>query len=218
MPQEESQQTFTETARRAQIIQSAIAAVNELGYHKASLAEIAKRAQVAKSAIVYYFGSKDTLLLHVLEHVFSALGTAIETAVEAAATPDGRLRAYAESYLAHVNTHRREVAAGVTIVLSHREADGTPLYLQETDEDTALLRSILSEGMEAGILRPMPLHTAATITDSLLDVAVSAVQRDLDADLSKLTPEIMTFLFAGLMTERPRQDSNLSEPDSHSRR
>lgn len=198
MQQEESQQTFTETARRAQIIQSAIATINDLGYHRASLAEIAKRTPIAKSAIVYYFGSKDSLLLHVIDQVFSELGTAVETAVAREAAPEARLRAYAESYVDHVSAHRNEVAAGVTIVLSHRGTDGVPLYLTTSEEDTALLRSLLSDGMAAGVFRQMPLASAVTIVESILDIAITTVQHDLTSDLTTLNPEIIDFVFRGL--------------------
>lgn len=191
-------QTFTEAARRAQILQATIATVNEIGYHRASLAEIADHAGVAKSAIVYYFGSKENLLMQVLDHTFTALGDVVEAAVAAESTPDGRLRAYAQSYLSHVDAHRAEVAAAVTILLSHRASDGTPLYLKVDDDDTALLRSILSAGMDAGDFRRMSLADAVQIAESLLDLAITAVQRDLTADLATLTPEIVRFLFSGL--------------------
>lgn len=194
----ERKQTFTEAARRAQILDATIATVNEVGYHRASLAEIADRAGVAKSAIVYYFGSKEALLMQVLDDTFTALGTAVEAAVEKESAPDARLCAYAESYLSHVDAHRAEVAAGVTIVLSHRAADGTPLYLTVSDDDTALLRSILGAGMESGHFRRMPLADAVHIAESLLDLAITTVQRDLSADLTTLAPEILRFLLSGL--------------------
>lgn len=190
--------TFTEAARRAQIIAATIATMNDLGYHRTSLAEIAEHAGVAKSAIVYYFGSKEHLLMQLLEQTFSALGAAVEAAVSAESSPAGRLRAYAESYLAHVDAHRTEVAAAVTIVVSHRDADGTPMYLIEREEDTALLRSILSSGMDAGVMRRMPLVDAVHITESLLDLAITTVQRDREADLTTLIPEILRFLCLGL--------------------
>ena len=196
----ERKQTFTETARRAQILQAAIATINQLGYHRASLAEIADHAGVAKSAIVYYFGSKENLLMQVLDDTFTALGTAVEAAVSEESTPHGRLRAYAESYLSHVDTHRAEVAAAVTIVLSHRASDGTPLYLTVSEDDTALLRSILDTGMESGHFRRMPLADAVHIAESLLDLAITTVQRDLAADLSTLAQEITRFLLDGLGT------------------
>jgi len=192
------QRTFIETARRDQILQGAIATVNEIGYHRASLAEIARRTGVAKSAIVYYFGSKDALLLHVFEHVYIALDAAVEAAVAAETTPTGRLRAYAQSYLAHIDGHRHEMAAGLDIVVSHRGADGVPLYLTGTDDDTALLRSILATGMDAGEFRRMPLPAAVLLVEGLLDVVITPVQRDVDAELAPLSEEILTFLFRGL--------------------
>lgn len=190
--------TFTETARRAQIVRAAIDTVNDLGYPRASLAAIARRAGVAKSAIVYYFASKDTLLLHVVEHVFTRLEQLLEEAVAAHAAPEARLRAYVETHLAYVDGHRAAIAAGTEIVISHRGEDGTPLYLTGTDEDTARLREILKAGMAEGAFRPMPLQAATGLVDSLLYFAISEVQRDLEADLTDLIPEITDFIFHGL--------------------
>ena len=191
--------TFTETARREQIMRGAIDAVNELGYHGASLSEIARHSGVAKSALVYYFGSKDALLLHVVDGVYSALGGAIDTAVAAERAPADRLRAYAESYLDHVGTHRLELTAASDIVVSHRGPDGVPLYLATEDEDTALLRAILTSGMEAGVFRAMSLPAAVAIVETMLDLAITAVQRRIDADLGTLSREIVDFIFRGLL-------------------
>lgn len=54
-----SSRSFIESARRRQLIEAAVATVNDVGYHRASLAEIAGRAQIAKSAVAYYFSSKE---------------------------------------------------------------------------------------------------------------------------------------------------------------
>jgi AcrR family transcriptional regulator len=190
--------SFIETARRRQLLDSAVAAVNEVGYHRASLAEIAKRANIAKSAVVYYFSSKDALLLELVESVFGALGESVLGAVAGVEGAPARLRAYAEAYLAHVDAHRRAVAAAVEIVVSHRTADGTPLYLIEEDGDTALLRSILSAGMEDGVFRPMPIGVAVGLAESVLDRAITVVQRDLEADLDELRAHTVAFLFRAL--------------------
>lgn len=198
MPPKDAEPTFTESARRAQIIRSAIATVNEIGYARASLSEIASRAQVAKSAIVYYFGSKDALLLQVADHVFTALGTDVWEAVSQEPTPDGQLRAYARAHLGHVDQHRHDVAAAVAIVVSHRTTDGSPLYLATSDEDTAVLRDILTRGMEAGVFRQLPVTAASTIVESMLDIAITAVQRDPAADITEMKDEIIAFVIRGL--------------------
>lgn len=190
--------SFIETARRRQLVDAAVETVNEVGYHRASLAEIAKRAGVAKSAVVYYFSSKDALLLDVVAQVFGALGDDVLHAVHGVVGGGARLRAYAEAYMAHVDAHRQAVAAAVEIVVSHRTVDGTPLYLIEDDEDTALLRSILNAGMDEGAFTRMPLTVAVGLAESVLDRAITVIQRDPDADLGELRTHTLPFLFRAL--------------------
>lgn len=190
--------TFTETARRAQIIAAAIATVNEIGYPRASLAEIAQRAGVAKSAIVYYFSSKESLLLSVVDEVFTELDAAVAPQALAPTDPAAQLRAYVRAYLAHVDLHRAEVTAGIEIVVSHRTAAGTPLYLTGTEEDSALVRGILTRGMEAGVFRSMPLGVATALVEALLDVWPTELQRDPDAQLGTLGEELERVLLQGI--------------------
>lgn len=186
--------TFTETARRAQLIAAAITTVNAIGYHRASLSEIAQRAGVAKSAIVYYFSSKEALLLSVLEDVFTHLEDTVAQGVDSGAEPSAQLRAYAQGYLSYVDGHRAEVTAGIEIVVSHRTEDGTPLYLTGTEEDSRLLRGILSAGMDAGEFRRMPLKVAVSLVEALLDVPVTELQRDLDADIEPFAAQTVEAL------------------------
>ncbi|MGC5615613.1 TetR/AcrR family transcriptional regulator [Georgenia sp. Z1491] len=194
-------QTFTGAARRRQILDGAISAVNEVGYPRASLAEIARRADVAKSAVVYYFGSRDALLMHVLEHVFGHLETALAAAVAPHEGPTARLRAYVEAYLHHLDTHRPEISAGVEIAVSHRDAKGTPVYLVVSEEDSALLRGILGDGMASGELRRMPLDVAVSLVEHLIDAPTTLLERDLDADLAPMLAEIPGLVLRGLAAD-----------------
>ena len=50
--------TFTETARRAQIVAAAIDTIAELGYGQASMARIAERVGITKGVIAYHFDGK----------------------------------------------------------------------------------------------------------------------------------------------------------------
>ena len=197
-PSESRARTFTETARRAQIIAAAIETVNAIGFHRASLAEIAARAQVAKSAIVYYFSSRDALMLSVVEEVFSRMETAVAAAAVIEGGPAARRRADARAYLAYVVGHRAEVTAGVEIVVSHRVEDGTPLYLIRDPEDASLLRDILRDGMDEGAFRRMPLDVAVTLVESLLDVWTTELQRDLHAELGSFREQTVEFLLQGI--------------------
>ena len=193
--------TFTETARRAQIIAAAITTVNEIGYHRASLSEIAVRAGVAKSAIAYYFGSRESLLLSVVDEVFTNLDQTVAPIALAESAPLAQLETYLRGYLDYVDAHRAEVTAGIEIVVAHRTDDGTPLYLTGTEEDSKLLRGILSAGMEAGVIRRMPLPVAVSIVEAVLDVGVTEVQRDRAADLSPYLDESIAFILRGFSVD-----------------
>lgn len=191
MTSSERSQTFTEQARRAQLLRAAIDTINELGYPRTSLSAIAKRAGVAKSAIAYYFSSKDALLLAVTEHVFGDFDQQVEQAVAQHSEPLGQLRAYGEAYLGYMDSHRAEFAAGFEVLVSHRNAEGVPLYLEVTDDDFALLRGILEQGMARGVFRKMPPNTAVKLVEALLDVPTTELQHNLEADLSGIIPEVL---------------------------
>lgn len=194
--------TFTENARRAQIITAAITTVNEIGYHRASLSEIAARAGVAKSAIVYYFGARERLLLSVVDQVFTHLDQEVAQVTLAETEPVAQLTAYLRAYLDHVGSHRDEVTAGIEIVVAHRTEDGTPLYLTGTEDDSRLVRDILTSGMDAGVFRQMPLPVAVSIVEAVLDVGVTEVQRDRAVDLNPFIDETVAFILQGLLVER----------------
>ncbi|WP_227468080.1 TetR/AcrR family transcriptional regulator [Microbacterium sp. YJN-G] len=53
-------------ARRAQIVRAALASIAEHGYERASLRDIAARADVTHAALLRHFASKDALLLAAL--------------------------------------------------------------------------------------------------------------------------------------------------------
>lgn len=192
--------TFIEAARRAQIIEGAVDVIADGGYHSASLAAIAKRAGVAKSALVYYFDTKDALLRQVLEEVWAEIGRRTEAAVAVHSDAAARLMAYAEAYLEVVDDQRRRVVAAVTIAVAHRDADGTPLYLVP-EESESLLHQLVRRGMAAGVVRGESADDVASVIEHLVDASITHVQRDPSADLRPITREILRLIRDGVLRE-----------------
>jgi AcrR family transcriptional regulator len=125
---QEPGRTFTETARRAQIVAAAIDTIAELGYGQASLARIAERAGTSKGVIIYHFGGKDELVREVVGGVVAGGVAYMEPRVEAEPTGAGKLRAYIESNLAFMRENRSRMVAIFEIALNARAADGSRLY------------------------------------------------------------------------------------------
>ncbi|WP_163542922.1 TetR/AcrR family transcriptional regulator [Occultella kanbiaonis] len=190
--------TFTEAARRAQIMDAAIATVNDVGYHRASLAQIAARAGIAKSIISYHFEGKEQLLLYVIDQVFTGVEEATRAAVALADDPAARLAAFARGYLTFVRDHREEMIAAVEIAVSHRDGDGVPLYLAESDEENALLEGMVADGIAAGQFRQVDLTVARTTVIHALDGALTRSQIDAGVDLDAYGDQLIPMLLAAL--------------------
>ncbi|CAM4303409.1 TetR family transcriptional regulator [Nocardiopsis rhodophaea] len=66
----QQERSFIEKARRAQIIEAAVAVIAEVGFAKASLARIAQHAGISKGVISYHFAGKDELIEQVVEQIY----------------------------------------------------------------------------------------------------------------------------------------------------
>ena len=122
---QETSRTFTETARRAQIVAAAIDTIAELGYGQASLARIAETAGTSKGVILYHFGGKDELIRELVAELVARGVAYMSPRVEAEPTGPGKLRAYIESNLAFMRENRRHMVALLEIALNARAADGS---------------------------------------------------------------------------------------------
>jgi AcrR family transcriptional regulator len=117
MPSAEShERTFTERARRQQLIGVTIEQVAQRGFAGASLARIAEAAGITKAAVLYHFRSKDALVTAAHAEVLESLVATVGEALEDAAVAD-RPGAYIRTMVAHFRDHpqhARVLAAAAT--------------------------------------------------------------------------------------------------------
>jgi TetR/AcrR family transcriptional regulator, fatty acid metabolism regulator protein len=200
--------TFTETARRAQIVAAAIGTLAELGYGQASLARIAERAGTSKGVIIYHFGSKDDLVREVVAEL-SARGRAyLGPRLEAESTGAGMLSTYIEANIDFIRDNRSHVAAVVEIALNARSADGSPLYDMSIREEGAEgLRQLLVHFQGTGEFRADfdPAVMALAIR-AALDAVPARLARDPDLDLGHYGRELADLFHLATRSEgsRPR--------------
>lgn len=91
-PNVQDELTFTERARRAQIIECAIDTITEVGFARASLTEIGQRAGISKGGVAYHFAGKAELLEQVVIDVYTRAGEAITSRVATETTAADCLR------------------------------------------------------------------------------------------------------------------------------
>ncbi len=184
--------TFTETARRAQIVAAAIDTIAELGYGQASLARIAETAGTSKGVIIYHFGGKDELIRELVAELVARGVAYMEPRIEAAPGGAGKLRAYIESNLAFMRENRNHVVAIVEIALNARAADGSRLYdFSIQDAGVAALQGLLAYFQGTGEFRAgFDPHVMAMAIRAAINAVPAQLARDPALDIDHHAREI----------------------------
>jgi TetR/AcrR family transcriptional regulator, fatty acid metabolism regulator protein len=189
---QESTRTFTETARRAQIVAAAIDTIAELGYGQASLARIAETAGTSKGVIIYHFGGKDELIRELVAEVVARGVAYMEPQVDGEPTGAGKLRAYIESNLAFMGENRNQMVAIFEIALNARAADGSRLYdFSVQDAGVAALEQLLAYFQGTGEFRAgFDAHVMAMAIRAAINVVPAQLARDPALDIGHHAREI----------------------------
>ncbi|HET6501743.1 MAG TPA: TetR/AcrR family transcriptional regulator [Amycolatopsis sp.] len=194
--------TFTERARRAQIVACAIELVAETGYPRTSISKIAERAGVAKSVVLYYFANKEELVNTLVMETFLASVPVMVPAIEAERTATGKLHAYIRSNGEFIRTHRTNALAMLDIWTSYRSATGKRLdevmaestANQPPQGDLATLdpSAIFELGQRTGEFRAFPVQPMTIALRQAIDGAVIQSSRDAGFDVPGYCEELVT--------------------------
>lgn len=185
--------TFTEAARRAQLIECAIETIATLGYAQASLAQIAKRAGISKGVIIYYFKSREALIEQIVTAIYTAAVQDVTPQIAAQPTAQLRLQAYIRSAVDYIGTHRIRMVALLEIALNFRTADGKLRY-GGTSEEWILtaLEALLRQGQEDGEFRAFDLRVMAVTIRRAIDAVAPLLAAHPNLDIDAYARELVT--------------------------
>lgn len=147
----ENKQSFIAEARREQIIQACIDALNEYGYTNVSLTKVAQKAKVSTGLISYHFSGKMDLINQTLLYLLNKKLDFISGKVVQEQTSISQLKAYIEASLAYQVANYKNNIALIEIVFNAKDEEGVPYYRaddEEEDQLNALLKDILLEGQK----------------------------------------------------------------------
>lgn len=160
-------QSFIAEARREQIIAAAIQTLDEIGYVKASLAQIAKRAHISTALISYHFEDKNDLMNHLLVKLLEDSTSYILDKVHRENTPEAKLTAFIDASLDYQGTHPACNTALIEIVFNARTTDNIPYYKLHEDDDVDPtmdeLKQILQTGQQQGVFGDFHVEVMANM-------------------------------------------------------
>ncbi|BDH13030.1 TetR/AcrR family transcriptional regulator [Streptomyces hygroscopicus] len=187
--------TFTERARRQQLIDATIDLISTRGYPATSLSAIAERAGLSKAAVLYHFSSKDNLTRATLEQVMEQFGAYVTERVAQAAGPRDAIVAYVRAMIDYQQAHRRQVRVITEMLLD--DEGGTRLKTpgsHDTQGRWQALADLLEEGRRAGALRDFDTRTVALAIGGAIDGVIAhwLVHPELDLDAAAAELEEFT--------------------------
>lgn len=211
-------QTFTNEARRAQIVACAIEVIAEEGYARTSIRKVAQRVGVAMSVVLYHFADKDDLVAAIVTVLYRSAIAMMVPALQAEDSARAKLAAYIRANAAFVQEHRPQHLALIDIGANYRSATGRRLW--ELDVDPELLadlaqidlQTILTDGQRGGEFRRFDAAAMALAIRGALNSVVLEVAQNADFDVLGCAEELVTTF--DLAT---RAAASISRPDQAGR-
>ncbi|MFF4603989.1 TetR/AcrR family transcriptional regulator [Streptomyces sp. NPDC001339] len=194
LTEQTERRTFTNAARRAQIVAAAIDTIAELGYVKASFVKITERAGLSSPRMIsYHFADKDDLMHQIVREVFTAGAEFIGARMAGQETVAGKLRAYLEANLRFLREHPRAMLALAEIGPHVREPGGRPYTSQSAQEPSVRgLEELLSAGQRSGEFRDFDVHAMAVMIRGAVDAAAQRLRGEPGLDFDAYTHELVT--------------------------
>jgi AcrR family transcriptional regulator len=181
--------TFTEEARRAQIVAAAVDTIADLGYRQASFAQIARRAGLSSTGLIsYHFAGKSDLMTQVAAGIFAAAGAHMASRMAGAVTAATALETYIRASVEFVAGHRRQMKAVLEIFMNGgiRYEPGTELVVLSPVE------GILRSGQEAGEFRDFDPRVMAAVIQRAIDGLPFLLETHPDISLDAYAGELAT--------------------------
>ncbi|MFE7784531.1 TetR/AcrR family transcriptional regulator [Streptomyces nigrescens] len=186
--------TFTERARREQLIDATIDVISTRGYPATSLSAIAERAGLSKAAVLYHFSSKDKLTRAALEQVMEQFSAYVTERLARAAGPRDAIVAYVRAMIGYQQANRRQVRVITEMLLD--DEGGTRLKTpgsHDTHGRWQGLADLLTEGQKAGVLREFDPQTVALAIGGAIDGVIAHWLAHPELDLDAAAAELEEF-------------------------
>lgn len=186
--------------KRELILEAALKQFAEVGYDKATMQSIAKRAGVGKGTTYEYFPSKEALFVEVISSRLNEILNMFKAQIQSPGTVREKIERlyakYAELY--DTETDLKKILSND---LGHIPKQYHDYFKKKHIELIEAIATVIHKGIEDGEIGRVDSNLAATvITASMSTLAVYAETSS--DDISATIPAILDILFHGLAANR----------------
>jgi AcrR family transcriptional regulator len=201
VPPREQEPTFTERARREQIVAASIAVLAREGYAKATFARIAKQAGISPGLITYHFGTRDELFAAIGQTIDQRLDAAMADRAEGASGYLEALQLMIVGFVAYCVQSADDMLARSQLRRGAVSAGRTDVLREEREHGIAELEQMFTDGQREGAYRRFDTRVMAVTLMTALGATPEELQRD-GADPEQYGAELAD-LFAYAVAAHP---------------
>lgn len=191
--------------KKIEIIHAAIKIFSEKGMVKAKMADIAIVAGIGKGTIYEYFRSKEEIFAAGFQMFFQGMQDDIEAALQSTTDPVEQLKLLINHSFKGFLHHGSDLA----MIMMDFWAEGirnkddkilNAINLKQIyHEFRVMIQSILNNGIEQGVFRPVDTHNVASLFIGALDgVMLQWIMDQNVIDLEKITDSVIDNFLYGL--------------------
>lgn len=188
---------------RAGILSAAQAAFGELGYDRASVAEVCRRAGVTKGAFYHHFESKQAVFLELLDHWLANMDARLDAFADQTSDVPAQLIAMT-SVLEQVLTSAREQLPIYLEYLTQalRDPDLLAATVRPYDRFHRRIADLIRRGIDQGSFQDVsPEATASTLLALVMGLLVQALLAPESIDMAQAAAQGMRVLLAAITRE-----------------
>lgn len=192
--------------RKQRILDAALQVFAEKGFQDATVAAIAREAEVSEGTIYEYFSSKENLLFHIPKAFTDSYGQVAHFHLDMIKGAANRLRAIVFLYL-HMWKHHPDYAVLTLLILKgnqkFRETEGYRVIR----DGFRWITQMIQEGIDSGEFRPDidPYIIRSVLMGAVDHVTVNWLLSDRKRDLLETVDPILDVVMEGLL-----QNQNVS--------
>lgn len=182
-----------------QIVDAAVIAIAENGYHQAQVSKIAKQAGVADGTIYLYFKNKEDILISVFQEKMGLFVDNLQDIIKTENSPSNKLCKMIENHF-YILSSDRHLAAVTQIELRQSNKEIRRKISSILKGYLLLLDEILIEGMVSGEFNTtMDVRIARQMVFGAIDeITTSWVMNEYRYDLMEQAPKVQMLLLNGL--------------------
>jgi AcrR family transcriptional regulator len=185
--------------QKQSVVQAAAVVIQQFGFEKTTMGDIANALNMGKSSLYHYFTSKEDIFLEVFKTEVAELRGEFLKAIEAQPTPEGKIRAY---ILKRTEMLQRKLKQHMGFLEATKERYELLLRIHQMfdADEISIISGILESGVAEGRFAVRDIPTTSTVIVTAFrafeypfaaDVQPAQMEKDLDS--------LLEVLFKGLL-------------------